>query len=261
MTCIIWNIPQNIQIGSFSIHLYGLFFALGLLFGGLTVYELIKNLKVKQNYFIYAFVGILFGARFAHCLFYEPEYYFVHPLEIFLPFVIENGKPVFKGFYGLASHGGVAGLMIALWLFARRNKVLTLQIYDIFAIALPLAGGFIRLGNLMNSEIIGTPTNLPWAFVFPSIDAIPRHPAQLYEAIWYFLLFVVMFVLYKKIGFKHQFGFYTGIGLIGIAVFRFFIEFIKENQANFESSLPLNMGQLLSIPFVIAGVILVFNEQ
>jgi prolipoprotein diacylglyceryl transferase len=256
---VFWNINSDLQLGGLHIHLYGLFFALGLLFGGLVVMKIMNRINVAQTYFIYSFLGIFIGARLFHCLFYEPIYFFTHPLDIFLPFAFDNDKLQFVGYQGLASHGGTVGLIFALWLFARKNKVNFLQICDIFAIATPLAGGFIRLGNLMNSEIIGKPTSAMWAFIFPKIDLLPRHPAQLYEAVWYFLFAVFLLILFKKNGFKFRYGFYMGTGFLGVAVFRFLIEFIKEPQVNFETKMYLNIGQILSIPFILAGFFLLIS--
>jgi len=253
----IWNISPDITFLGLPVHLYGLFFALGLLFGGVVVMNKMHKINAPQTYFIYAFIGIFVGARLFHCIFYEPNYYFSHPLEMLLPISIQNGKLQFVGYQGLASHGGTLGLMIALWFYTRKHNLNYLQICDIFTFAVPLAGGFIRLGNLMNSEIVGAPTTMPWAFVFPQIDLTPRHPAQLYEAIWYFLLAIFMLILFKKIGFKYRYGFYMGIGLVGVAVFRFFIEFFKAPQVDFETTMLLNIGQLLSIPFILAGFFLI----
>ena len=252
-----WNVNPDITFCGLQIHLYGLFFALGLLFGGLVVMQKMHKINAPQSYFIYAFVGVFVGARLFHCIFYEPNYYFSHSLETLLPCAIQNGKLQFIGYQGLSSHGGTLGLMVALWLYARKHKINYLQICDIFAFAVPLAGGFIRLGNLMNSEIVGAPTKVFWAFVFPQIDLIPRHPAQLYEAIWYFLLAAFMLILFKKIGFKYRYGFYVGIGFVGVAFFRFFIEFFKAPQVDFETAMLLNVGQLLSIPFILAGILLI----
>ena len=252
-----WNIPPDITFCGFNVHLYGLFFALGLLLGGLVVMKKMNKINAPQSYFIYAFVGVFVGARLFHCIFYEPSYYLSHPLEMLLPISIQNGKLQFIGYQGLASHGGTLGLMVALWFYARKHKLNYLQICDIFAFAVVIAGGFIRLGNLMNSEIVGAPTSVAWAFIFPKVDLIPRHPAQLYEAIWYFLLAAFMLILFKKIGFKYRYGFYMGIGFVGVAVFRFFIEFLKAPQVDFEATMLLNIGQLLSIPFILAGIFLI----
>lgn len=256
---ITWSVPPDLQFGHFTVHLYGLLFAVGLFAGGLVVIALMKQYKTSQSYLIYAFLGIIIGARLFHCVFYDPYYYLAHWQEVLLPVVVDNdGGLRFSGFWGFASHGGVIGLMVALYIFCRRNNVGYLAICDVFAIATPITGAFIRLGNLMNSEILGKPADISTAFVFTNVDNVPRYPANLYEALWYFVLFAVLWLWYKKKGFaSYKSGFYTGVAFLGVAVFRFFIEFIKEDQEKYINALPLNMGQLLSIPFVVAGVILV----
>ena len=256
---ITWSVPPDFQLGHFTVHLYGLLFAVGLFAGGLVVIALMKQYKTSQSYLIYAFLGIIIGARLFHCVFYDPYYYSSHWQEVLLPVVVDNdGGLRFSGFWGFASHGGVIGLMVALYIFCRRNNVGYLAICDVFAIATPITGAFIRLGNLMNSEILGKPADISTAFVFTNVDNVPRYPANLYEALWYFVLFAVLWLWYKKKGFaSYKSGFYTGVAFLGVAVFRFFIEFIKEDQEKYINALPLNMGQLLSIPFVVAGVILV----
>jgi prolipoprotein diacylglyceryl transferase len=251
-------VQPDLQIGSFSLHLYSLFFAVGLLAGGLFVNHYMQKLPVRQNYFFYAFFGIFIGARLFHCLFYDTHYYIAHPLEILLPIAFENGKAFFTGFNGLASHGGTLGLMAALAIFAKRNKVNYLQICDIFAVATPLAGGFIRLGNLMNSEIVGKPTSVDWAFIFPNVDLLPRHPAQLYEALWYFFLFFLAFFLFIRLKSRVKSGFFLFFCILGVAIFRFLIEFIKENQSPIEENMFYNIGQMLSVPFILAGFIFFF---
>ena len=160
------------------------------------------------------------------------------------------------GYRGLASHGGTLGLIIALWLYCRRTKMHYMDVLDMIAVATPICACCIRLANLMNSEIIGKPTDVPWAFVFEQVDMIPRHPAQLYEAIAYFIFFLGMIYLYKKSdhGTKLHRGFFFGLCLTEIFVFRFFVEFLKENQVDFENTMTLNMGQWLSVPFVIIGI-------
>lgn len=257
---ITWSVPPDLQLGHFAVHLYGLLFAVGLFAGGLVVIALMKQYKTSQSYLIYAFLGIIIGARLFHCVFYDPYYYSLHWQEVLLPVVMDNdGGLRFSGFWGFASHGGVIGLMVALYIFCRRNNVGYLAICDVFAIATPITGAFIRLGNLMNSEILGKPADISTAFVFTNVDNVPRYPANLYEALWYFVLFAVLWLWYKKKGFaSYKSGFYTGVAFLGVAVFRFFIEFIKEDQEKYINALPLNMGQLLSIPFVVAGVILVW---
>lgn len=256
---IVWNLQPDLQLGSISIHLYGLMFALGLVAGGLVVIRLMQSQTETQSYLLYAFVGIVVGARLFHCLLYDPNYYLGHPIEMFLPVEYVDDKWRFGGFWGLASHGGVVGLMVALLIYSYRHKVAYLRLCDIFAIATPLTGAFIRLGNLMNSEILGRATDLPIGFVFARIDAVPRHPATLYEALWYFILFAMLAFIYKRYGFgKFKDGFYTGIAFVGVALFRLFIEFLKEPQENYIHSLPLNVGQLLSIPFIVAGIAMIW---
>ena len=257
---ITWSVPPDLQLGHFTVHLYGFLFAVGLFVGGLVVIALMKQYKTSQSYLIYAFLGIIIGARLFHCVFYDPYYYLAHWQEVLLPVAVDNdGGLRFNGFWGFASHGGVIGLMVALYIFCRRNNVGYLAICDVFAIATPITGAFIRLGNLMNSEILGKPADISTAFVFTNVDNVPRYPANLYEALWYFVLFAVLWLWYKKKGFaSYKSGFYTGVAFLGVAVFRFFIEFIKEDQEKYINALPLNMGQLLSIPFVVAGVILVW---
>ena len=182
----------------------------------------------------------------------------------FLP----DGGWKFTGYEGLASHGGTLGLMIALWLYCRKMKMHYMDVVDMIAVATPITACCIRLANLMNSEIIGKPTDVPWAFVFERVKehglngellpAIPRHPAQLYEAIAYFVLFLIMIYLYKNYSKKLHRGFFFGLCLTAIFTFRFFIEFLKENQVSFEDNMSLNMGQWLSIPFVIIGLYFMF---
>lgn len=269
MLFITWPIkPEIAELFGITFRWYGILFALGLFFGGWLVYNLFKKSGYTQNQYesllIYLFVGIFLGARLTHCLFYEPTYYLANPLEILLPIKIVSGSFVFTGFQGLASHGGGAGLAIALWLYCRRYKMSFWPLADFLSIATPLAGGFIRLGNLANSEIVGAQTDVPWAFIFPLFDSTPRHPAQLYEALFYFALFGVMFLLYKKSSKILPEGFFLALVVLAIGLFRFCIEFIKEVQVPFEQSMTLNMGQWLSIPLIIIGVILmiyVFHKQ
>ena len=228
----------------------------------LIVQRLYKEQKVKEGLFdplfIYCFVGILAGARLGHCLFYQPDVFlssWQHFIEIFLPIHIDDdGSWRFTGYRGLASHGGTLGLMLALWMYVRRTKMNVWQVLDNIAIATPVTACFIRLGNLMNSEIIGRITDVPWAFIFERVDSMPRHPGQLYEAITYALLFFIGWRIYRKHPERVGTGYFFGLCLAYIFTARFFIEYTKEVQEAFEQALPLNMGQLLSIPFVIIGI-------
>ena len=258
-----WN-PNEIafSIWWFSFRWYSLCWLVGLLLAYIIVKKLYKEQKIKDELFdplfIYCFLGILIGARLGHCLFYEPGYFLssgTHIIEMFLPIhKMLDGSWKFTGYEGLASHGGTLGLMLALWLYCRRTKVGLWQVLDNIAIATPVTACFIRLGNLMNSEIIGKVTDVPWAFIFERVGPEPRHPGQLYEAIAYFIFFFIGWWFYRRRPEKVGTGFFFGLCLTLIFTARFFIEFTKINQVDFENSLPLDMGQLLSIPFIILGV-------
>ena len=255
--------PVLFHLGSLPIKYYGLFWAIGIALGYYVVRYQYRDKKISEKIFeplfIYCFIGILLGARLGHCLFYDPEYYLANPLEIFLPIkFLDGGGWKFVGYAGLASHGGTLGLIVALWMYCRKTKMNYMDVLDMIAVATPITACWIRLANLMNSEIIGMPTDVPWAFVFSSVDNLPRHPGQLYEALAYLLLFFIMLYLYKKYDSKLHRGFYFGFCLVYIFTFRFFIEFIKEDQVDFEAGMALNMGQWLSIPFVIIGLVSIF---
>ena len=251
-----------LTFGPFAIHWYSMCWLVGLALAYLIVQRLYKEQKVKEGLFdplfIYCFVGILAGARLGHCLFYQPDVFlssWQHFIEIFLPIHIgDDGSWRFTGYRGLASHGGTLGLMLALWMYVRRTKMNVWQVLDNIAIATPVTACFIRLGNLMNSEIIGRITDVPWAFIFECVDSMPRHPGQLYEAITYALLFFIGWRIYRKHPERVGTGYFFGLCLAYIFTARFFIEYTKEVQEAFEQALPLNMGQLLSIPFVIIGI-------
>ncbi|MBV8325624.1 prolipoprotein diacylglyceryl transferase [Chryseobacterium sp.] len=261
-----WNInPEIINILGIPVKYYGLLFLTGLV----LCLNILKTIYKKENLsakahealFSYALIGILLGARLGHCFFYDFDYYSQHPIEILLPIQMgADGSYHFSGYAGLASHGGGIGLVIMLLLYARKYAIPFMTILDAIAIVLPLGGTFIRLANLMNSEIIGTPTSLPWAFVFQQVDNIPRHPAQLYEAISYFIIFLGVYYMYKKDFFKIGKGFYFGISILLIFIMRILIEFIKEDQVGFEHGMSFNMGQLLSIPFVLLGLFFIIKS-
>lgn len=260
---ILWNPDLEIfRIGNFAIRWYGTCWLIGLALAYFIVKWLYKDQKVKDAYFdplfMYCFFGILIGARLGHCLFYQPEYFlssWTHVVEMFLPIhQMADGSWKYTGYEGLASHGGTIGLMVALYLYYRKTGMNLWHVLDDIAIATPITACFIRLGNLMNSEIIGTPTNVPWAFIFERVDMTPRHPGQLYEAIAYFFFFFVMLHFYKRTSKEVGTGFYFGLCLTLIFTFRFFIEYTKDIQVDFESGMIFNMGQLLSIPFIILGI-------
>ncbi len=260
---IVWNPDTTaISLGFITIRWYSLCWLLGLVGAYFMVQWLYKDQKIGaekfEPLFIYCFVGILIGARLGHCIFYQPDYFLTsgkHIVEMLLPihFLPEGGWK-FTGYEGLASHGGTIGLMIALWLYSRHTKVKLWTVLDNIAIATPVTACFIRLGNLMNSEIIGKVTDVPWAFVFERVDMLPRHPGQLYEAIAYFCFFFVGLYFYRKRKVETGRGFYFGLCLALIFTFRFFIEYTKDIQVSFESGMLFNMGQILSVPFILLGV-------
>jgi prolipoprotein diacylglyceryl transferase len=254
-----WDInPILFKLGFFEIRYYSLLFAASFYFGYKIFFhyfkETKKDPKLVEKLLVYIIVAVVAGARLGHCLFYEPEYYLNHFWEMILPFDFSNGIK-FTGFRGLASHGAAIGILVSTYLFCKKYKFSYLWIIDKLVIVIALAGFFIRTGNLMNSEIIGAPTNMPWAFIFTKIDQIPRHPAQFYEALAYLGIFLFLVLSYKQIGKKIYNGFLFGAFMILIFSARFFIEFVKENQVDFEEGMTLNMGQILSIPLVLAGVI------
>ena len=255
-----WNTdPEIINILGLSLRYYGVLFAGGIV---LCIY-ILKWIFKKENISLdkldtltlYGVIGIFVGARLGHCLFYDPSYYFDHPLEMLLPIQQEeNGEYKFTGYQGLASHGGAAGLIIALILYSRKTRESIINTIDLMGIVAPLGSCFIRLGNLMNSEIIGFPTNVPWAFIFEREDNLPRHPAQLYEAIAYLIIFAIILYLYKTNRNRLRNGFFFGISISLIFIARFFIEFVKMRQVPFEEQMQFDMGQLLSIPFILFGL-------
>ena len=255
LSYITWDVSREItSIGPITLRWYGLLFALGFVFGFIILTRIYKLEKKPQSDLeqlsIYVILGTVIGARLGHCLFYDPAYYLVNPFEML---------KVWEG--GLASHGAAIGILTALYLFARKKKDQgMLWTLDRLVIVVALSGALIRLGNLFNSEIIGMQTDVPWAFIFTSVDDIPRHPAQLYESIAYFISFGILYFIYLKKRETLKTGFLFGLFLIFIFGFRFLVEFIKEDQSAFEAGMFLNMGQILSIPFVIAGLYYMFRK-
>ncbi len=251
--------PAIFTIFGHEVRWYGLLFALAFVAGYQVITWIFKIEKVpiKQldQLATYVIIGTIAGARLGHCLFYEPSYYLAHPLKIL--FIWEGG---------LASHGAAIGVLISLWLFSRKYNWPFLKIVDRVVVSSALGGAFIRLGNLMNSEIIGEPTEKPWGFIFssayyPGDLSLPRHPAQLYEAIAYFIIFLILILIYNQYRIKTPHGLLLGWFMVLVFGVRIFVETIKENQVAFENDLFLNMGQILSIPFVIAGIVLIFHSK
>jgi len=249
LASITWNVdPEIFRVGRFAIRYYGVLWALSFYLGYLIFERFVKKEGLPEGFLdsltVYMVVGTVLGARLGHCLFYEPDYYLSHPLDIL---------KIWQG--GLASHGAAIGIILALYFFSRKQKVSMLYVLDRIVITVALSGFLIRLGNLMNSEIYGTETNLPWGFIFErNKELFPKHPTQLYEAFVYLLIFFVLYLIYAKSHSKPRKGLIFGIFLTAVFGARFLIEFIKEPQVDFEKTMSLNMGQLLSIPFVVAGI-------
>ncbi len=256
-----WNVdPEIFRIGDFAVRYYGVFFAVGMIISYQFMKRIFGREQVEIKYLdkllIYIAIGTVVGARLGHCLFYDFAYYSQHPLEIILPIAKVDGSYHFVGFMGLASHGGAIGVLISLALFCKKYKVNLLKLLDRLVIAIPITGAFIRFGNFMNSEIYGKPTDSVFGIVFLRDDTLARHPTQLYEAFAYLAVTVILYVLYQK-----KYGGYKGLlfGLFLVLMFtaRFILEYFKEDQVDFEKGMLFNMGQLLSIPFMVVGLALV----
>jgi phosphatidylglycerol---prolipoprotein diacylglyceryl transferase len=253
---ITWNVdPEIFSIGPLSIRWYGLLFALAFVFGQ----RILTKIYVAEGrtegdvdvITLYMIIGTVIGARLGHTLFYAPDYYLANPIEIL---------KIWEG--GLASHGATIGILFALWLFSRKQKFDYMWVLDRIVIVVALGGALIRLGNLMNSEIIGRQTDVAWAFLFERLGenpTVPRHPTQLYESLSVFLLFVVLYWLWGKYKAALPKGLLFGIFVTALFTFRFLVEFLKENQEAFEEGMALNMGQILSIPLILVGLFILFK--
>lgn len=256
---ILWDVkPEIFSIGPITVRWYGLLFALGFLLGYQLVERMFKKegipLEWLEKLFMYTLIATVIGARLGHVIFYGWEFYSQHPAEIL---------KIWHG--GLASHGATIGILAALYFYSKKvSKKSILWVLDRVAIPVALAGFFIRTGNLMNSEIIGTQTDLAWGFQFVKASIYeplsPRHPAQLYEALCYLFSFGILMYMYWKTNAKEFSGRLIGTFFILIFTARFFIEFIKENQEAFEEGMALNMGQWLSLPFILLGAYLAYNS-
>ena len=262
-----WNLdPVCLRIGDFyELRFYTICFMLGL-FGAFVIVQfrkrhfLPKRTDVSLELLaVYIFWGILIGARLGHCLFYDWAYFSQHPIEIISPISFEDGQLTITGFLGLASHGGIIGIGIALIIYSKRWKVHLMDLLDLIASVALIAGAMIRIGNFMNSEILGMPTHANYGVIFAQVDLIPRHPAQLYEAMAYLLIF---WLTSKKIDiWKKARGEMAGWVFILVFITRFLIEFIKEDQSRFEQGMMLNMGQWLSLPLIGLGMGLIIYSK
>lgn len=246
----IWNMdPVLVSFMGLTIHWYGVLFASAIFAG----FQVMKRIYVREgldvesldNLLIYCVIGIVVGARLAHVLFYDPSYYFAHPAKILA---------IWEG--GLASHGGGLGAILALYYYHRKMKLPFLFLLDRLAIATAIFGFFVRIANFVNSEILGVPSDKPWAIVFERVDMLPRHPAQLYEALAYLSIFIALWAIYKTTEMKQKQGALFGLFLVWVFSARFAIEFVKVKQAAYAQDWTMSAGQMLSIPFLLVGVFL-----
>lgn len=269
LSYVTWNVdPELFTVLGREIRWYGLLWVIGLIVAVIIVQRIFDHEKHPEKWFdslfVYMMFGIILGARLGHCLFYEPAYYLSHPLEIL---------KIWEG--GLASHGGVIGIIISVWLYSKKvTKKSMLWTFDRVIVPTGFTAAFIRLGNLMNHEIYGGPTSEPWGFRFienipywkagaAPIYTDPSHPTQIYEAIIYLIVFAVTMYMFFKTNAKYKQGLTLGVAMIMIFLSRFFIEYLKNVQVDSEEVLRQNtgliLGQWLSIPFVLWGVWLVWN--
>ncbi len=249
MEYIVWNIDPNIfAYGGIQLRWYGLLFV-GSFFLGLAIFTKIykregKDVAVLDNLLLYVMIGTVIGARLGHCLFYEPEYYLSNPLEIL---------KVWKG--GLASHGGLAGILISLYIFSKRYDTDYTWLLSRMTIVGVLTAGFVRIGNLFNSEIVGIGTTVPWAIIFERVDLIPRHPVQVYEALAYFTIFFILIGIYYRVSSSFATRILPGTFLVLLFTARFFLEYFKSQQSAYNLDIPFSTGQLLSIPYILFGIL------
>lgn len=255
---IIWDVnPILIQTGPLELRYYGLLFVTGLTLSYLLFIYVFKKEQLPQPFLdkllIWAVTSTIIGLRLGHCFFYEPSYFLEHPLEILM---------IWKG--GLASHGAAISIPLGLYVFCKYYKTNYLWLMDRIVMAVAVVGAFVRIGNLMNSEIIGSPTHKPWGFLFVRLGEmgmIPRHPSQIYESLFCIVLFCMLFYIYKYLPkLRNRQGFMFGLFMTTLFLFRFCIEFLKEPQTEWEKSLIIDMGQILSIPFILIGLYLIVKS-
>jgi prolipoprotein diacylglyceryl transferase len=256
---IIWDVPKGFEILGFEIRFYSLMFAIAYILGYQIMKKIFLDENIKQEYldslFMYTMISMIIGARLGHVFFYDWDYYSQHLSEII---------KIWHG--GLASHGAAIAMILTFVYFSKKViKKPSLWLLDRMSLTVALAGVFIRLGNLMNSEIIGKATDLPWAFVFKNAyiadPMTPRHPSQIYESLGYLITFGVLWFIFNKTDKKKYLGYIFGVFLVMLWSVRFLVEFVKENQEAFEDNMTLNMGQLLSIPLILIGVYLVYSSK
>lgn len=249
MEYFIWNADPNIfEFGTLQVGWYGILFSGSFILSLLLIQWIYRreyrDPDISYVLLLYALAGVIIGARLMHCFAYEPNLYLSHPLEIFK---VWNG--------GLASHGGMLGALLALWIFARRNHESYLWLISRMTIPGTLIAAFVRFGNFFNSEIVGKTSDYPWAIIFERYDMLPRHPVQLYEAFSYLILFILLLWLYKKVSFSFATDILFGVFLTFMFIMRFLLEYTKTRQADYAFDIPFTVGQLLSMPLILLGII------
>jgi len=263
-TVITWNPdPIIVEFGGFALRWYSMLFATGFIIGFFILRSLFEqekvSLEVLDKMLLYSVVGTILGARIGNCLFYDFAYFSKHPLEILLPFKF-SPQFEFTGYRGLASHGAMLGLLLAYWLLSRKTGKPILWFMDKAVIVAGLCLASIRMGNFMNSEIVGAPTDVSWAFIFPRVDDIPRHPVQLYGFVVYLSLFFFTLWYNKKVFGKVKDGHLAAVFLCILGVLRFCMEFIKKHYV-FDPDSLINMAQLLSLPMIFLGAIFAWQTR
>jgi prolipoprotein diacylglyceryl transferase len=263
---IIWNVnPVMVRLGTLSIRWYSVFLMLSFFISYLLTVHIFKRedkpVDTLLSYGLFILAGLFVGGRLVHCLAYEPEYYLQFPWDIIKPWrgvIGVNAK--FVGYSGMAGHGSALGIILGILLNSLRTKISVVWMLDRIALFGPLIGSFVRIGNLFNSEILGRRSEVPWAFIFVRADGMPRHPVQLYEAVIYLIIFMVSYLYYQKHLGREKPGAILGLVLVLVYSSRFFLEFFKDKQSDVELGMVLNLGHLLSIPFIVAGLILLFRR-
>lgn len=251
----IYVIPSPLlhKIGPIRVRYYGMMWALAFIVGyylGTKMYrDAGKPQEELESLLTYIIIATVIGARLGQILFYEPRFYFSHPIQML---EIWNG--------GLASHGAAIGMIVAIWLYCRKYNYHFLWVTDRVVIPVAIGGSFVRIGNFFNSEIIGHVAHVPWAVIFERRDMLPRNPSQLYESLWYISLFIILWIIYRKYKSKPPEGLLFGFAMVYMFVGRFMIEFTKVRQAAFGHHWPLDVGQLLSIPFILLGIWILWKK-
>jgi len=262
----VWDPATGLDLGFITLHYYSLMFVIAFTLGWFIMKRIYAReeipLEKLDSIFIYTVIATLIGARLGHVIFYDWDYFQHHLLEIFLPFKLEP-EFEFTGFRGLASHGAAIGIIVAMYLYSK-NVLQKPLLWILDRVVIPVASGaiFIRIGNFINSEIIGKETGTDYGVIFVQLEeSFPRHPTQLYESAAYLLVFLILWFVYWKTNKREKLGYIFGLFLVLLWSVRFFVEFLKENQVEFEDNLALNMGQWLSIPFVLLGLYFMFRPN